>query len=783
MLISQPFLSAAAHEDDSTQPVTTLGERSGKGAFPVSREFGWHGGIHLEAQGNADSSEPVCAIADGEVVFARGSDDIPQHHDDPAVIAAHPLLYYKGWTSNGVVILKHATEIGEGVNVEFYSIYQHMHTTQVTRGSRVYRKDAIGLSGAIYGQPNRIHFEIVADATSVVALMGRNHGPLAAEQGRTNSLWGDIHVVLPVGTQLYASDPSVGSAAHPAWQVPVQATTTEPAIVSITESTGLITLTTRSIRGAVLGSATPEDAYGLYERATRRYPGCPSAGYEMLRFGRVIGPDAPAATDLYQGRLPHIRQIHSPVDHTAVYANLNGPGVRVYSDADFPDWLGWTFVDDDTDGNSRCDSDVLIALLDPGAPPAVSPPAATSGAAAPTPAEQQAQRKRERIARAYARSLDGPMRERLSYCVVKMPTEWSRDDFDTRWGWLKGTDPNDLPASALMTGCLSPDAYTKLKQHHAALAFWEDAQAQGLTLGKVHYHFHPGRFIQMFKKCGWRSLRELTQTLPKRSSPNAGGEIPWQTAQNRWHSGNNDHGFMPPDMHTAINRMWRKYGFSTPQRQAHFLAQIFKETGALRATVELGDSRYFRTMYEALTPQEAGDDFDHKHDWLQAMGFLHGRNRPDYIAQRPDEVQQKAVSMGNTQTGDGARFRGRGLIHLTGRGSYAAYSRFRGRDFTTDPNPELLSSDATAVADSAGYFWISKVMQSPNTGALRSGMNIDRRADVGVADANVAAITTPVNGGSTGLPQRREFFHYVNFILGDAPNMPTDPSLMRQREE
>ncbi|WP_027798668.1 M23 family metallopeptidase [Paraburkholderia dilworthii] len=581
MLISQPFLSAAAHEDDPMQPVTTLGERSGKGAFPVSREFGWHGGIHLEAQGNADSSEPVRAIADGEVVFARSSDDIPQHHDVPAVIAAHPLLYYKGWTSNGVVILKHATEIGEGVNVEFYSIYQHMHTTQVARGSKVYRKDAIGLPGAIYGQPNRIHFEIVADAASVAALMGRNHAPLAAEQGRTNSLWGDIHIVLPAGTPLYASDPSVGSAAHPAWQVPVQATTTEQTIVSISESSGLITLTTRSIRGAVLGSATPEDGYGLYERATRRYPGCPSAGYEMLRFGRMIGPDAPAAADLYQGRLPHIRQIHSPVDHTAVYANLNGPGVRVYSDADFPDWLGWTFVDDDTDGNSRCDSDVLIGMLDPGAPPAVSPPAAASGAAAQTPAQQQAQRKRERIARAYARSLDGPMRERLSYCVVKMPTEWSREDFDIRWKWVKGDDPDDLPAIALMTGCLTSEAYTRFKQHHAALAFWEDAQAQGLTLDRLHYHFHPGRFIQTFRKCMWLSEKEFKQLVPSFAMRKHAGQMLWEQVPGAFVNGN-----IFKNQRVPLNLMMRAYGINTPLRMASFFGNAIQESQWLQLLQE-----------------------------------------------------------------------------------------------------------------------------------------------------------------------------------------------------
>ena len=61
MLISAPFLGAAAQEDDpAQQTVTTLGERSGKGAFPVSGEFGWHGGIHLDAPGAAPERPRVC---------------------------------------------------------------------------------------------------------------------------------------------------------------------------------------------------------------------------------------------------------------------------------------------------------------------------------------------------------------------------------------------------------------------------------------------------------------------------------------------------------------------------------------------------------------------------------------------------------------------------------------------------------------------------------------------------------------------------------------------------
>jgi predicted chitinase len=240
---------------------------------------------------------------------------------------------------------------------------------------------------------------------------------------------------------------------------------------------------------------------------------------------------------------------------------------------------------------------------------------------------------------------------------------------------------------------------------------------------------------------------------------------------------------MPPNMSVVINRMWCKYGLISGQRQAHFLAQIFKETGALRATVELGDARYFRTVYETITAQEAGDDFDHKRAWLQRTGLLRNRNREIYISKRPDEVAKMATKLGNTQRGDGARFRGRGLIHLTGRDGYSRYGRFRMSNFTDDPNSELLSKDPTFVADSAGYFWVSKTMQSPDLDALRGGMNINRRADLGVENANVDAITTPVNGGSNGRLERQEFFQYVNFILGDATVMLANSTLKRQGEE
>jgi len=79
MLISFPFLrDTDLQETDAIDDGTFgLGERTGTGAFPVSHQFGWHGGVHLVAPGSPHNPEPVRAIADGEVVFARHSDPMP----------------------------------------------------------------------------------------------------------------------------------------------------------------------------------------------------------------------------------------------------------------------------------------------------------------------------------------------------------------------------------------------------------------------------------------------------------------------------------------------------------------------------------------------------------------------------------------------------------------------------------------------------------------------------------------------------------------------------------
>jgi putative chitinase len=89
--------------------------------------------------------------------------------------------------------------------------------------------------------------------------------------------------------------------------------------------------------------------------------------------------------------------------------------------------------------------------------------------------------------------------------------------------------------------------------------------------------------------------------------------------------------------------------------------------------------------------------------------------------------------MGNTQHGDGWRFRGRGLIHITGRDNYAECGDALGLPLTE--RPDLLLRPEHAAA-SAAWFWYSR------------GCN--EMAD----ETDYAGITRRINGGLNGMADR-----------------------------
>ena len=102
------------------------------------------------------------------------------------------------------------------------------------------------------------------------------------------------------------------------------------------------------------------------------------------------------------------------------------------------------------------------------------------------------------------------------------------------------------------------------------------------------------------------------------------------------------------------------------------------------------------------------------------------------------------ADLGNTVAGDGFKYRGRGLIQITGRANYAACGEALGLDLISQP--ELLEQPQYACM-SAAWFWATH------------GLNT--LADAGSFDK----ITQRINGGQNGAADRRALFAKAQQVL------------------
>ena len=154
----------------------------------------------------------------------------------------------------------------------------------------------------------------------------------------------------------------------------------------------------------------------------------------------------------------------------------------------------------------------------------------------------------------------------------------------------------------------------------------------------------------------------------------------------------------------SFNQWAIPFGIDNDRRITHYLAQVFHESGALRYVEELA----------------SGSQYEGRKD------------------------------LGNTQQGDGVRFKGRGFIQLTGR---ANYTKFNFSDLCTENvilNPEKVAEFPLNQVASM-WFW------------QQHGLNeLADRDDGGKIGEDICRqITKKVNGGTNGLANR--LFYYRRF--------------------
>lgn len=182
----------------------------------------------------------------------------------------------------------------------------------------------------------------------------------------------------------------------------------------------------------------------------------------------------------------------------------------------------------------------------------------------------------------------------------------------------------------------------------------------------------------------------------------------------------------------AMNTVFPKYEIDSPNRIAAFLAQCGHESGGWRVFSE--NLNYSAKALDAVF----GKYFKRA-----------GRDANEY-ARQPEKIANvvyaNRMSNGDTESGDGWRYRGRGPIQLTGKANYEAFSREMSVDVVE--NPDLVSEDKEIALMSAIWFW--------NTNRL------NRYADNG----DIKTMTKRINGGFNGLEDRIHHWEEALEMLG-----------------
>ena len=177
-----------------------------------------------------------------------------------------------------------------------------------------------------------------------------------------------------------------------------------------------------------------------------------------------------------------------------------------------------------------------------------------------------------------------------------------------------------------------------------------------------------------------------------------------------------------------LNEWMAHYGITTPERQIHFIAQILHESALLRHIEE-------NLNYSA---EGLLKTFPRKFSKIEAPMYA---NHPDLIANR---AYANKGGNGNEASGDGWRFRGRGLIQVSLRANYEALSK----DWEMDviANPSLLLVPTWAVRSACWFWW-------------KAGLN--HIADTGT----VIDVTRKINPALLGLVDREKLYNQAKLFI------------------
>ena len=585
MIISPPFLpdaGLAAPSGANPDPMMDAVDRfeCAHGIYPIAVDRRWHCGVHLQP----DTKGRVHAIADGEVVAYR----VCQHAIDD------------GASHTGFVLLKHTTETGDGRPLTFHSLYMHLlplveyqqHAADASEipeflrmptsdpaaqvppalsggGKRVRRKDVLGWLGQYEGMPH-LHFEIFMTQADFDAYFGHTQlGNTTPTPSAGTDWWGHAYFVIPAGSNFLRlpSGTDAQNKLHGIEFTPGHAgSNTLPLLVETyfshgSKYTNVWSVTQDGTRTLLTPHPVEEKdyEYDLYKRATALYATCPSDGYELLRFGRILSVPAtltgqPASSPpSVDGALPgNPHPVNVPgqsvtwmkvtwATDQVGYIDINDSKVHKFSDADFLSLMGWQKVSDRNtpfDGDGLCDAGALKKLLND---------AWDNHETALEQAQATEAAKDDAI---FSLKSNDQVRRQLRGFVCQAPSEWDSTHNDQRYAKL-------LDKGEFYDGNMQ--GYNDFLKYLKEVQFWDKT---GLPAGQKLWFFHPLAFIRLFRKCAWFTKDEFALIYPDSHM-----------------SGNAD--AIREKYRKPLNFSLRKYGMLNYLKQSHFLGQGAVESNFL----------------------------------------------------------------------------------------------------------------------------------------------------------------------------------------------------------
>lgn len=277
--------------------------------------------------------------------------------------------------------------------------------------------------------------------------------------------------------------------------------------------------------------------------------------------------------------------------------------------------------------------------------------------------------------------------------IVKHDSDWHSTRDDTRWSSVF-KDRDESPVVQLANGGFL-DATR-----------WMD-KVPPFASQRYVWHFHPLEFLKMLKPAGGKITLPMLRKIWT-NSRKVSDEVLQQVAD-------------------ELNDNLERCHLNTEVRLYHFMAQVYQETGATFMIDE--DLNYAATALPGLF------SYYRRHPDEQQIDGRTGAHRANQEA-----IANKAYGgrNGNTEPGDGWRYKGRGMKQLTGRYNYRAFTQYAnkvwGDPVDYEEHPELITASTKQVVRSALFFW--------------DFYDAYKKADGGITESASHSVTNIVNPGT-----------------------------------